>query len=682
VTGSRVRFSGVTLLAGAVLVLLPALAWLQYSWLDQIADADRERRTRTLQTAGGQLAQEFDGELGRTAFALQLDPSTVEQHQWSQFAEKYQLWSNSTTSPAIVKAIYFVDAPNDDESTPNAAPPAIRVWNTQTHTFDETSWPAELTDIRRRYIHDNFAIFDRPAKRPGARGRGGELRGERPRDERGPGPRGAIRMPLPPMPTGDDQSIVMPVMRITPGDPSAENSRPAPDVKLLGFTIVRFDLAALANDVLPGLVKKHLYNDEGQTDFSIAVVSRTDPTRVLFESEPGAAALATEKPDVTVTLLRPSLGQFMFMARPSTMLRAAPGEVEAREEHRAPMPPPPPPQTTAVDANVVVIEAKRDDGTVAVRRAEFGGDGDWRLLVKHRAGSLEAAVAAARTRNFVLSSGILALLATAIGLIVVSARRADRLARQQLEFVAAVSHELRTPVSVIGAAAVNLADGLVEDPKRVKQYGSTIQSEARRLGETVERVLQLAGIAAGRAAAARTALSVPALVEEAVAATRAESDAAGVTIEVDIADELRHSPSDPSGVQRVVGDATALRSAIQNLISNAIKYGGEARWVRVSAKSLSHKATRISVEDRGLGIDAEDRKHIFEPFYRGREAVARQIHGSGLGLHLVRRIIESHGGTISVDTEIGRGSTFTIDLPGVHEVVRIKPHAYRARPVG
>ena len=132
-------------------------------------------------------------------------------------------------------------------------------------------------------------------------------------------------------------------------------------------------------------------------------------------------------------------------------------------------------------------------------------------------------------------------------------------------------------------------------------------------------------------------------------------------------------------MQRVIGDATALRSALQNLISNAIKYGGEARWVRVTAKSLSHKATRITVEDRGLGIGADDRKHIFEPFYRGREALSRQIQGTGLGLHLVRRIVESHHGTVSVQSEPGRGSTFTIDLPGVHEVVIRKPVSFVRR---
>jgi signal transduction histidine kinase len=299
----------------------------------------------------------------------------------------------------------------------------------------------------------------------------------------------------------------------------------------------------------------------------------------------------------------------------------------------------------------------------------FGAEGQWRLFAKHRAGSLEAAVAVARTRNFVLSSGILILLAAAIGLIVVSARRADRLARQQLEFVAAVSHELRTPVSVIGAAAGNLADGVVDEPGRVKKYGATIQTEARRLGETVERVLQLAGIAAGRAAAAPAVLSVASLIDDAVAATRPESDAAGVTVDVEIDDALRRSAADYGGAFRVVGDATALRSALQNLISNAIKYGGEARWVRVSAKPLAHQATRITVEDRGLGITPEDRQHVFEPFYRGREAVERQIQGSGLGLHLVRRIVEAHGGAVSVHSEPGRGSTFTVDLPGIHDVI-------------
>jgi signal transduction histidine kinase len=248
-----------------------------------------------------------------------------------------------------------------------------------------------------------------------------------------------------------------------------------------------------------------------------------------------------------------------------------------------------------------------------------------------------------------------------VGLIVVSTRRAQNLARQQMEFVAAVSHELRTPVSVIGAAAGNLADGVVDDPQRVRKYGETIQGEARRLAETVERVLQLAGIAAGRAAAAQTPVSPIDLVHESLAACGTEIDNAGFNVDVAIADNL----------PTVVGDVAALKSALQNLISNAVKYGGNARWVRVSARrdrgSGSRDQVLFAVEDRGMGIGAEDRKHIFEPFYRGRDAVSQQIQGSGLGLNLVMRIAEAHGGRVSVTSEPGKGSTFTLSLPAASD---------------
>jgi signal transduction histidine kinase len=215
-------------------------------------------------------------------------------------------------------------------------------------------------------------------------------------------------------------------------------------------------------------------------------------------------------------------------------------------------------------------------------------------------------------------------------------------------------------VSVIGTAASNLADGVVADPARVRKYGETIQGESRRLAETVERVLQLAGIAAGGAAAARVPVAVGELVRESLAACRPEIEGRQVTVHADIPDQL----------PAVHGDPAALRSAIQNLISNAVKYGGEAALVRIAARlsgpsrgraGASHVA--ISVEDQGLGIAPDDRKHIFEPFYRGREAVSRQIQGSGLGLNLVARIAEAHGGRVEVTSEPGKGSVFTLVLP-------------------
>ena len=652
--------SGVTALAAAVLVLLPALAWLQYSWLEQIADADRDRRERTLQTAASQFAQEFDGELSKAVSGLQLESSMVEQEAWSSYASRYQAWTETAIAPQIVKGVYFIDGPELHAhrgaaglppSAPAAEVPQLRVWNVHTRTFETTTWPPELQNVRMRFTtgERRIEIQAVPGGAPGGRGRG-----ERP--ER-------FERLILSAPSGDEQSIVAPIMHFAP---SARTSRdgppPPPDVRLLGFTILRLDLKALGNDVLPELVRRHLFDDRGHSDYLIAVVSRDNPAQVIYESSEGAAALATAQPDASTMLLGARLGPMLFVARGDGRRGGRGGEPlrsRGREDHVV----------------VNVFEERRGGSTVA-SRVMNPNEGHWRLVAKHRAGSLEAAVSTARTRNFVLSSGILALLGAAIGLIVVSARRADHLARQQLEFVAAVSHELRTPVSVISAAAGNLADGVVDEPARVKIYGATIQGEARRLTETVERVLQLAGIAAGRASSARVAMPVSTLIDDAVNASRHEIEQAGATLEVVIAPELLNLPTDPSGVQRVVGDAAALRSALLNLISNAVKYGGEARWVRVSAAALKHHATRITVEDRGLGISAEDRKHIFEPFYRGREAVSRQIHGSGLGLHLVRRIIEAHGGTVSVQSEPGRGSTFTIDLPAVHDAM-VRPAGAR-----
>jgi signal transduction histidine kinase len=161
-------------------------------------------------------------------------------------------------------------------------------------------------------------------------------------------------------------------------------------------------------------------------------------------------------------------------------------------------------------------------------------------------------------------------------------------------------------------------------------------------------------------------LSAAALVSDAVQQTALDAERAGVTVEVDIAGEL----------PPLVGDGPSLQSAVQNLVGNAVKYAGADRWVRVRVAPGGAGARRevhIAVEDHGPGLDAEEARRVFEPFFRGKDAVANQIQGSGLGLSLVRRIVEAHGGRVELATRAGHGSTFTICLPA--DPARLSPSA-------
>ena len=156
----------------------------------------------------------------------------------------------------------------------------------------------------------------------------------------------------------------------------------------------------------------------------------------------------------------------------------------------------------------------------------------------------------------------------------------------------------------------------------------------------------------------RVALPPSEIVEGAVESSLPLLEHAGIQIQREVAVDL----------PQVLGDAAALRSAVQNLIANAVKYGGRDHWVGIRAEHVRdrrHSEVRITVSDHGAGIPAEELPHIFDPFYRGTDAVERQIHGNGLGLSLVKRIVAAHGGRVSVTTRAGAGSAFTIALPAM-----------------
>lgn len=280
----------------------------------------------------------------------------------------------------------------------------------------------------------------------------------------------------------------------------------------------------------------------------------------------------------------------------------------------------------------------------------------WRLLIRHPAGSLATAVSKARWRNVVVGFGILAVLGASLIMLFVSTRRARNLARLQMEFVSGVSHELRTPLAVITSAGENLADAIVENPKETREYGSLIRREARHLTNMLERVIQFSRFQSGHLHLNLVPTRVAPIVASAIESFRLEIIENGITVEQEIEDDL----------PPVLADAEALRSALRNLISNAIKYGGQGRWLRVAAKpadSGRQEIIRISVADRGSGIPAREQSKIFQPFYRTRAAQEAQVKGSGLGLSLAAEIVSAHGGRLYVQSKSGEGSCFNLELP-------------------
>jgi signal transduction histidine kinase len=376
------------------------------------------------------------------------------------------------------------------------------------------------------------------------------------------------------------------------------------------WLIVEFNPAHIREVLLPEIMQRYL-GAGGSLDYQVEIVSKADPRTAIYQSDPGQAPIAASA-DASASLFDPS--QFL---RPSGPSGRGPGP------GRGPSP----------DA------------------------GRWQIFVRHRAGSLEAVVSRARWRNLAIAAGVLLLIVATAAALIRFTRRTQRLAELQMDFVAGVSHELRTPLAVIHTAAYNLQGKMAQNPAQVERYGALIQRESGRLNDLVEQILRFATAEAGRVIDEREPLSIATVIEEAVAAGKSPTDGAQCVLEKNIA----------PGLPPVLGDRVALRQALGNLVANAAKYGLQGgNWIGVSAARISDRAreaVEIRVADRGPGIPREEQEQIFDPFFRGARAIEDQIRGTGLGLSLVKRIVEAHGGSIRVESEPGKGTVFVLRLP-------------------
>jgi signal transduction histidine kinase len=284
------------------------------------------------------------------------------------------------------------------------------------------------------------------------------------------------------------------------------------------------------------------------------------------------------------------------------------------------------------------------------------GFGRWQMSVRHRNGSLEAVVARTRMLNLLVTAGVLILMLASVAALFHFTRRAQKLAQLQLDFVAGVSHELRTPLTVIHTAAYNLRGKMANNPAQVERYGTLIQQESGRLKDMVEQLLRFSSANAGHVIQQPEPVSMDAVIAQAT-----ESGLAPLAPECVL--EKHVDPDLPV----VLGDGTALKQALQNLLSNAIKYGTEGgNWIGITASRVSagsQQIVEVRVQDHGPGIPQDEQAHVFDPFFRGRRAKQDQVHGTGLGLNLVKKIVEAHGGSVAVRSDARKGTEFIVQLP-------------------
>ncbi len=623
-------------------VILVVLAVLQYRWSNQVSQAESDRMKASLWNATDQFRQDFSRELQSLSAGLQPDAEVLADEDWAAYASQSADWLKSSTYPDLVSTVY-VWRPDK----------ALLSLDRKNKKFENAEPPASLSPVFERI---------RQQTDPSRQGRG--LR--------------TLSWTL-------DGAVPALFRSLTVfSDPE---DRRAAQPKLVGFVIVALSRSFMETHFLPDLATKHFGGPAGFL-YQVGVYTAGDATKPVYQSGAPFSKQAIAAADIKMDLVEvrqgrggPARGTLTAPAGPP------PQQQEAMREPPPPNEPPrearngPPPnwnrggfggkrgRRAATDAP----PAQGGQPNAAVRNGfayqervrqarRFGvapppqpivadSRSSWLLVVRHRAGSVDAAVAALRTKNLAVSFAILLLLGVSMALIVIASQRAQRLARLQVEFVAGVSHELRTPLAVISSAADNLTDGIVEGKPQVKLYGTLIRNEARRLEGMMEQILEFASGQKRRTYDPKI-LAVPDLIDRAISFCSNAIQESGFTVEKSVDTDLAPVSAEEHGMLQ----------CLQNLIANAVKYGGEKRWIGIEAH-MDNGSVVISVADRGMGIGPEDLPHIFDAFYRGRAATDAQIHGTGLGLSLAKSFAQAAGGNITATSVLGEGSCFTLRLP-------------------
>jgi signal transduction histidine kinase len=585
-----------------LLVLLPLLAILQYRWIGEVSQGQKRQLEDHLNQAGMQFAQDFDRELNRLLGTFQLRGSTADSDLSDTLAQRFD--EASATFPGLVKALFVVQRQNNEVE--------LQKLDMETRKLTGVAWPDDFSALRENL----------------------EQRASGARNMRGPGAQefDAGNRPVFAVPLADGRAERREPPFETPFGGRGSMPRIPGPPPFRGMAIIELDHETLVQEFIHTILARHFALESG-AEYRIAIATRGTNPQVIYRSDEAFGTEDMQSPDLRIPLFGFEMGRGRG---PGGASAAGSGAGAGR----------PPGEFS---------RGGRGPGVLG------GGmlPGMWQLLIKHRSGSVDAAIGSLRRRNLAVSFGILLLLTSSIFLVVASSHRARALAQLQMDFVARVSHELRTPLAIIRSAAYNVANGVVSDENEVREYAAMVQTQGQRLSTMVDQILTFSRTESGHDTYDSRPLDIDETLDRVVSTMLSALSQAHCEVVRDVAHNL----------PMVQADERAFTECLQNLLTNAMKYGrnGSAvNQIRIEARRADRNTVTVSVADSGPGIDPPDLAHIFEPFFRGKNARS-DTPGSGLGLNLVRRMMNAQGGRVTVESEPGQGARFTLHLTAISE---------------
>ena len=226
------------------------------------------------------------------------------------------------------------------------------------------------------------------------------------------------------------------------------------------------------------------------------------------------------------------------------------------------------------------------------------------------------------------------------------------LSRMKSNFISTVSHEFKSPLTSIRQMAEMLVRGRVSSPEKQRKYFGTILQQSERLSHLIDNILDFSKIEEGQKVFRFENADIIPVVKDIVGYFQEHTTEEGFNISLEISEPMPH----------VSFDKEAMEQVIHNLMDNACKYSGDSKTIEVRLFLKGNKVI-FSVRDYGIGIRKEDHDKIFSRFYRAGEELTQSVKGSGIGLTIVKQIVDAHHGDISVESSPGKGSVFTVKLP-------------------